>query len=64
MQMLSSIAIAVILFVLAPWLAHTYFHEPLIIDILRISGLYFVGINIFHIATVIFSVSQDTKMQK
>jgi stage V sporulation protein B len=64
MQTLSSIAIAVILFVLAPWLAHVYFHEPMLIDILRISGLYFVGINIFHIATVIFSVSQDTKLQK
>jgi O-antigen/teichoic acid export membrane protein len=64
MQALSSIAIAAILFVLAPWLASTYFHEPLLIDILRISGLYFVGINMFHLATVIFSVSQDTKLQK
>ncbi len=63
-QIFSSIFIASTLFLIAPWLAHIYFNEPLIIDILRISWLYFIGINFVHIATVLFSVSQDTKLQK
>ena len=64
MQICSSILIASTLFWIAPWLADHYFQEPLIIDILRISGLYFIGVNLFHITTVLFSVSQDTKLQK
>jgi O-antigen/teichoic acid export membrane protein len=63
-QFFSSILIASTLFIIAPWLAQVYFNEPLIIDILRISGLYFIGINLFHITTVLFSVSQNTKLQK
>ncbi len=63
-QLCSSILIASILFLIAPWLAEVYFDEPQIIDILRISWLYFIGINFFHITTVLFSVSQDTKLQK
>ncbi len=63
-QFFSSILIAGTLFIIAPWLAEVYFNEPLIIDILRISGLYFIGINLFHITTVLFSVSQNTKLQK
>ena len=63
-QICSSILIASILFLIAPWLARIYFNEPLIIDILRIAGLYFIGINFVHITTVLFSVSQDTKLQK
>lgn len=64
LQICSSVAIAVILFILAPWLARIYFDQLMIIDILRISWIYFIGINIFHIASVLFSVSQDTKLQK
>ncbi len=64
MQVASSLLIAGILFYIAPWLAKSYFNEPLMIDILRISGLYFIGINLFHITTVLFSVSQNTKLQK
>ena len=64
LQICSSLLIAAILFVIAPWLASIYFDEPKIIEILRISGLYFIGINLFHITTVLFSVSQDTKLQK
>ena len=63
-QICSSLLIATTLFILAPWLARVYFNEPLIIDILRISGLYFIGINLFHITTIFFSVSQNTKLQK
>lgn len=63
-QIFTSIFIASILFIFAPWLAEFYFHEPLIINLLRISGLYFIGINLIHIATVLFSVSQNTKLQK
>lgn len=64
LQICSSITIAWILFIIAPWLAHNYFNEPLIIDILRISWLYFIGINLFSITSVLFSVSQNTKLQK
>jgi O-antigen/teichoic acid export membrane protein len=64
MQLCSSILIASILFLIAPWLAEIYFNEPQIITILRIAGLYFIGINFFHITTVLFSVSQNTKLQK
>jgi len=64
MQVISSILIASILFFIAPWLAQVYFNEPLIVNIIRIAGLYFIGINLFHITTVLFSVSQNTKLQK
>ena len=37
LQICSSILIAIVLFLIAPWLANTYFHEPNIIEILRIS---------------------------
>ena len=64
MQICSSVTIAGTLFILAPWLAHAYFQEPLIVELLRIAGLYFIGINFIHITTVLFSVSQDTRLQK
>ena len=64
LQIISSIGIALIIFFIAPWLAQHYFNEPLITEILRIAWLYFIGINLFHITTVLFSVSQDTKLQK
>ncbi len=64
LQISSSLIISIMLFIIAPWLANIYFHEPQIVEILRISWLYFIGINLFHITTVLFSVSQDTKLQK
>ena len=64
MQICSSILIAGILYIVAPWLASSYFNEALIVDIIRIAWLYFIGINFFHITTVLFSVSQNTKLQK
>jgi stage V sporulation protein B len=63
-QICSSILIGGGLFFVAPWFAMHYFGEPLMVDILRISALYFIGINLFHITTVLFSVSQNTKLQK
>jgi O-antigen/teichoic acid export membrane protein len=63
-QIVSSLCIATILFVLAPWLSVHYFSEPSIIPLLRISALFFIGINIIHFTGVLFSVSQDTKIQK
>lgn len=64
LQWLSSVGIATLLFFLAPWLAHNYFHTEEIVEILRISGLYFIGINMVHISSTIFSVAQDVKLQK
>jgi len=63
-QLLTSLLIFSIIFIFAPFLATSYFWEPNIVDILRISGIYFIWINLFHIASVFFMVSQDTKLQK
>lgn len=63
-QALSSFLIALILFFLAPWLGTHYFWNPEVVTILRISGLFFIGINMIHLSGVLFSVSQDTKIQK
>lgn len=63
-QLLSSIIIALILFVFAPGISEHYFHNPNVTEILQIAGLYFIGANILHISSTIFSVAQDTKFQK
>lgn len=63
-QGISSVSIALILFFFAPWIANNYFHSSLVADILRIAGLFFIGSNILHITGTIFSVVQDTKLQK
>jgi O-antigen/teichoic acid export membrane protein len=52
------------LFFIAPWLAQAYFGNTEIVTILRISWLYFIGVNIFHIVGILFSIAQDTKLQK
>lgn len=63
-QIASSIIITTVMFLLAPWLAEHHFHTPAVIEPLRIAGIYFIGINIFHISSSLLSVAQDTKLQK
>lgn len=64
LQIVSSSTIATVLYFGAPWLAEHYFHTEKITTILQISWIYFIGINIIHISSVLFSVSQDVKFQK
>lgn len=63
-QAITSVIIASILWIWAPWIADNHFKNPLVTDILFISGFYFIGINILQITTAIFSVVQNTKLQK
>ncbi len=63
-QAITSLLIASIIWIWAPWIAETHFKNPLVTDILYISGLFFIGINILQITTAIFSVVQNTKLQK
>ena len=62
-QISTSIIIYIILFYFAPWLATYYFHSD-VAEILRIAGLFFIGINMLHICTTFFISVQDTKLQK
>lgn len=62
-QISTSIFIYIVLFFLAPWLSLHYFKAD-IEDLLRISGLFFIGINLIHIATTFLISVQDTKLQK
>lgn len=64
LQIISSLVIAGTIFFVAPWLANNYFNEPIIVNLLRISWLYFIGINLLQITTILFSVSQDTKLHR
>jgi stage V sporulation protein B len=63
-QGISSVIIAAFLFFLAPWIAEHYFHHEAVSTVLRIAGLFFIGINILHISTTLFTVTQDVKFQK
>ena len=62
-QIITSITIYSILFFLAPWLSIHYFKAD-ISDLLKIAWLFFIGINLLHIATAFFTSVQDTKLQK
>ncbi len=63
-QTITSITLCLTLFFIAPWLAQAYFWNSEIVSILRISWLYFIGVNMFHIVGILFSIAQDTKLQK
>ncbi len=62
-QITTSISIYILLFFLAPWFSLHYFKAD-IEDLLRIAWLFFIGINLLHIATTFFISIQDTKLQK
>ncbi len=62
-QIITSIVIYSILFFIAPWLSLHYFKAD-ISDLLHIAWLFFIGINLLHIATAFFTSVQDTKLQK
>ena len=63
LQITTSLIIYVLLFLLAPWLSDYYFKSP-VIELLQIAWLFFIGINILHIATTFFVSVQDMKLQK
>ncbi len=62
-QIVSSFVIIGLIMLLIPWLEKYYFHAQ-VGEILRVGILFFLGINIFHLATILFSVAQDTKYHK
>lgn len=61
-QIASSTIVWATIFFLAPWLAEHYFHNVNSLDAIRIMCLFFVGSNLMHIGTTLFSVSQNTKL--
>ncbi len=64
MQMLSSLLIMGGLFFFADFLAEHHFRDPQAAGLLKIISLFFLGTNLIHICTSIFSATQNTKFQK
>lgn len=63
-QIITSIIIASLLWIFAPWIAEVHFKNPIVTEILYIAGLFFIGTNMLQITMAIFSVVQNTKLQK
>lgn len=63
-QIVSSLFLWGLVFFGADWLSIHYFNSPNIKDIIQISTLFFIGINLLHFSTVLMSVSQNIKIQK
>lgn len=62
-QIVTSILIVSVLFLLRGWLSDHYFGTD-VRDTLSVALLFLLGINIFHSGIILFSVSQDTKLSK
>lgn len=60
-QLVSSIILMSILFFLIPWLTAHFFKSD-VSSILSVGILYFLGVNLIHISSTIFSIAQDTKL--
>lgn len=63
-QISSSIIIIFLLFFWADWLGQNYFKHSEASKILKIFLLFFLGTNISQICVVLFSATQNTKLQK
>lgn len=61
-QIISSLTIYFLIYVLAPWLSRYYFKSD-IVEILQVAGLFFIGANMLHFSKAIFLSAQDTKLQ-
>lgn len=64
LQIITSIIIIWAFFVFGDFIAIHHFHNPKAAELLHIFALFFVGMNMMHICTSLFSASQDTKLQK
>lgn len=63
-QLVTSIILGFCLFFLADFLAIWHFKDPIAADVIRVMSLFFLGLNMMQITSVIFSASQNTKLQK
>lgn len=64
LQFLSSLLIIGIIIIFADFIAINHFHDTNAAQILRIISFFFLGINLIHICTALFSATQNTKLQK
>lgn len=53
-----------IIFFLSDFLATHHFNDPKASELLKIFSLFFLGTNLLHICTALFSATQNTKLQK
>lgn len=53
-----------IIFFFADYIAIHHFKDPQASNILKIFSLFFLGTNLIHICTALFSATQNTKLQK
>ncbi len=63
-QMTVSILMMSIIFFFADYIAIHHFKDPQASNILKIFSLFFLGTNLIHICTALFSATQNTKLQK
>jgi O-antigen/teichoic acid export membrane protein len=63
-QICMTLFLTLVLYYGAIPLATYYFRSPQYTHIIEICSLFFIGLNILHIGTALFTVSQDTKMAK
>lgn len=63
-QIITSIIIGAIFYFLADFLADWHFKNPLATEVIQVMSLFFVGLNMMQISTILFSATQNTKFQK
>ncbi len=64
MQMLTSVLIGSLLYFGADFLWTWHFKSEAAIPIIEIMSLFFVGINLMQVSVILFTASQNTKLQK
>lgn len=63
-QMITSVILGIFLFCMADFLSVWQFKTPIAKEVMQIMSLFFVGLNLMQISTILFSASQNTKFQK
>lgn len=64
LQIFSSLAIIAIIFAFSDAIATLHFKDIAAVEILQIMSLFFLGNNILHICSALFSATQNTKLHK
>ncbi len=67
-QLITSIVLGIGLFIFADFIAEWHFESSIpsttIAEVIKIMWLYFLGLNMMQVTSIIFSASQNTKFQK
>lgn len=63
-QLVTSIILGAVLFYTADFLATWHFKSPIAWDVIRVMSLFFLWLNMMQVSSIIFSASQNTKLQK